>query len=178
MNIDELRKQKQREANRRWYNKHKEELSAKRRGTRQEEHKNSYQKTKAEKGSEYFREKAKQARRANPERYREILKRYRLKHPERKLFYSARQRAKKTGIAFDIEITDIIIPEYCPLLELKLEMLGQCDNSPSIDRIDNSKGYIKGNIWVISFKANRMKNTASLDELITFAKNVNSIMYK
>ena len=45
------------------------------------------------------------------------------------------------------------------------------DHVPSIDRIDDSKGYTKENVWVISFQANRMKNTASRTELTTFAQN-------
>lgn len=44
--------------------------------------------------------------------------------------------------------------------------------SPSIDRIDNSKGYIKGNVWIISMKANAMKNSANFKELHTFCKNI------
>ena len=62
----------------------------------------------------------------------------------------------------------------CPILEVPLEFgtKGNYEYSPSIDRIDNSKGYIKGNIQIISKKANSMKNSASLDELRKFCKNV------
>jgi hypothetical protein len=39
------------------------------------------------------------------------------------------------------------------------------DNSPSLDRIDTSKGYVKGNVWVISWRANKLKSDATLAEL-------------
>ena len=42
-------------------------------------------------------------------------------------------------------------------------------NSPSIDRLDNTKGYVKGNVWVISTLANNMKNSAGFKDLHIFA---------
>lgn len=55
----------------------------------------------------------------------------------------------------------------CPILRIPLHLYGapRCDNTPSIDRIDNSKGYIKGNVQIISWKANRMKAEATLQDL-------------
>jgi hypothetical protein len=38
-------------------------------------------------------------------------------------------------------------------------------NSPSLDRIDNTKGYVPGNVWVISWRANDLKRNATLEEL-------------
>ena len=93
----------------------------------------------------------------------------------------SRARAKKLGLEFNISIEDIQLLKYCPILNVKLDYLIKKlnnNNAASLDRIDNSKGYVKGNVWVISFQANRMKNTATLDELIIFAKNINSIMFK
>ena len=70
--------------------------------------------------------------------------------------------------------SDIIIPEKCPILEVPfvLGSKGDYEYTPTIDRIDNSKGYTKDNIQVISKKANSMKNSASLEELKIFCKNI------
>lgn len=90
------------------------------------------------------------------------------------MYIAAKNRASRRGIEFNIEESDITIPEKCPLLETPLEYgtKGNYDKSPSLDRIDNSKGYIKGNIWVISQKANAMKNSATFEELKTFSTNI------
>lgn len=90
------------------------------------------------------------------------------------MWLRAKQRAKKCNIEFNIDETDIIIPEICPILEVPIVLgsKGNYEYTPSLDRIDNSKGYIKGNIWVISKKANSMKNSASNKELSLFIKNI------
>lgn len=93
---------------------------------------------------------------------------------ESEMWRAAKRRAKENNLEFNIEISDIIIPEICPILEVPL-IKGDINNyeyTPSLDRIDNSKGYIKGNIMVISKKANSMKNSASWEELKKFCKNI------
>lgn len=91
----------------------------------------------------------------------------RIAYPERYLLSQARHRAKARDMDFDITLDDIAIPEHCPVLGIKLEAgRGRVhDASPSLDRIDNSLGYVKGNVAVISAKANILKNHASLDEV-------------
>lgn len=92
-----------------------------------------------------------------------------------KLYSIAKQRARKRNQEFSISKEDIILPTHCPILGIKLEYnqgtgAGGKDNSYSLDRIDQSLGYIKNNVQVLSHKANSMKFTATPEELKLFAK--------
>lgn len=92
--------------------------------------------------------------------------------PQQRAFVSIKSRAFNAGIAFDLDPEDIIIPEYCPILGIKLKTSvgeGRGDNHYSVDRLDPSKGYVKGNIQVISMLANIMKNKATPEQLLLFA---------
>jgi hypothetical protein len=95
--------------------------------------------------------------------------------PESKMYTRAKTRANKRGLAFDLEKCDIHIPETCPILGIPLYVFkggakgGGKPNSPSLDRIDNNRGYVKDNIQVISHLANCMKSSATVPELIKFA---------
>lgn len=89
-----------------------------------------------------------------------------LKNPENRILLSAKHRAKKKGLDFNLELKDIEIPAVCPALGIPLKFKGErFYDSPSLDRTDNKKGYIKGNIEVISGRANMLKRNASLEEL-------------
>ena len=84
------------------------------------------------------------------------------------LLTKAKNRSKKKKLEFNIDITDVIIPKKCPVLGIDIitDVQGKYTyNSPSIDRIDNNKGYIKGNVRVISHRANHLKNDATSREL-------------
>jgi hypothetical protein len=80
---------------------------------------------------------------------------------------SAKNRAKNRSLEFDLTLEDIIIPEYCPVLGIKLDLQASKmqNNSPSLDRVDNSRGYTADNIAVISNRANRLKCDATAEEL-------------
>lgn len=76
---------------------------------------------------------------------------------ERYLLRKAKQRAGLQGREFSIDVSDIVIPNYCPVLGIPLDWSDQ-QHTPSVDRTDNTKGYVKGNVRVISFRANMLKN--------------------
>lgn len=98
-----------------------------------------------------------------------------------KMIARARQRALDKNLPFNIDHKYIrsLVPSHCPIFGTKLEWSccrgntgGGLPNSPSLDRIDPSKGYVKGNVWIISHRANTIKNDASHEELKLITKAV------
>jgi hypothetical protein len=86
----------------------------------------------------------------------------------RLMLSKARQRAKKFGVVCTITVADIFVPETCPLLGVPLFVSTDghsLPNSPSLDRIRPELGYVAGNVWVVSHRANSIKNNATADEL-------------
>lgn len=110
----------------------------------------------------------------------ETSKIYWKKHINRRLYSSCKARAKQLNLEFNIELSDIIIPSHCPYLKQKLTNLFAEEGAtkawynPSVDRIDPTKGYVKGNIEIISRRANVMKNNATVEELLLFAEAIKS----
>ena len=108
---------------------------------------------------EYYQNKKEEVLIKRKEFYRENVK--------KKMLYSAKIRAKKKNIPFNLTEEDIFVPEFCPILGIPLKVSDQIptSNSPSLDRIIPEKGYVKDNIVVISYKANTIKNDSTIDEL-------------
>lgn len=102
---------------------------------------------------------------------RRLLDRWRILNPEQYLFQRAKARAKEVNVEFDLDVSDIQIPDVCPALKTPFEF--RTPYATSIDRIDPKKGYIKGNVQVLSRKANLMKQDASAEELKKFAEWIN-----
>jgi hypothetical protein len=92
------------------------------------------------------------------------------KRTEKQFLYGiligSKTRAKQRNIPFDLKLSNITIPKVCPVLGIPL-FWGekQSDNTPSIDRVVPERGYVLGNCHVISMKANRLKNNATVEEL-------------
>ena len=87
--------------------------------------------------------------------------------PIRFMLYDAKQRAAKQGVPFDITKEDLLMPDYCPVLGILLSIgTGNVTpESPTLDKYDPSLGYVRGNVSIISHKANTMKLTATSDEV-------------
>jgi hypothetical protein len=96
----------------------------------------------------------------------------------RSMLHAAKARAKQKGLLFTITEADIFIPYVCPLLLIPLGASTEkrAPGSPSLDRKDSTKGYIPGNVWVISYRANRIKNDATLTEFTLMAHNLRLLL--
>ena len=107
------------------------------------------------------------------EKYRALNKRWYSENPQYVLYRNAKRRAKDIGWAFDLEWRELIIPEMCPLLNTPIVVnQGKLQpTSPSLDRLDSSKGYTKDNVWIISHRANTIKNNSTLEEFELILKN-------
>lgn len=86
----------------------------------------------------------------------------------------AKARARKYGIPFDLdkEYVRAILTDTCPVLGTPFVWFGQKlgPHSPSLDRNDPSKGYVRGNVTVISARANAIKSDACIDEIEAVAR--------
>ena len=85
------------------------------------------------------------------------------------LLQHARVTSKVSNLNFKLTIEDIPeIPDTCPILGIDLfrSYLVPSDNSPSLDLIDPSKGYVPGNVAIISWRANKLRSNATKEELL------------
>lgn len=105
---------------------------------------------------------------------RKSAKKLKLLHPLRPILWNTKRNCLKRNIEFSISEEDLEVPEYCPLLGIKLQTNfgARQDNSYSIDRLDPTKGYFKENVWVVSWRANDLKRNATYQELELLAYNL------
>jgi hypothetical protein len=95
----------------------------------------------------------------------------------RSLFQDAKSRARKSGRPFTIREEDIVIPKFCPVLDIELIPARgqQWDQSPTLDAMNNEEGYVPGNVWVVSMRANRLKGDGSSQEHRAIALHVDAV---
>ena len=115
-------------------------------------------------------------------RHPEKMKERRLKENSnvvKRIHARIKSRAKRNNIPFNLELCDIVVPEYCPVLGIPIYSIcgggTNQDTSPSVDRIDPSGGYVKGNVRVISNRANLLKSNATVEELRLVLKDLEVI---
>lgn len=81
-------------------------------------------------------------------------------------FTRKKANATRNGIEFTVEFGELNFPTHCPILGLELDYFadGRSEHSVSFDRVDPNKGYISGNVVIVSWRANRIKNDGSAEE--------------
>ena len=199
--------EKLREYNKQWRNANAEGIRAKKRQAwaddpnKRREWQKQYNATHAE----HLREWSKQYRTENADKIRAQKKKYRDANAEKirkrkrelhtakvnkdpkgtwlnKIFIRAKARAKKRGLPCDEKCPDLELPDLCPVLGIPLVYPNalknkRSPNSPSLDRLVNPHGYVAANLRVISFRANALKNDATVNELeavIRYMKSTNT----
>lgn len=104
-----------------------------------------------------------------------------LRTPEGRLWASSKSNARAKGIKHTIGIQHIrdLLPETCPYLGIVIDYRRASErgtlrahDAPSIDRINSLRGYVPGNVQIISDLANRMKSDATVEQLVAFAHGV------
>jgi hypothetical protein len=105
-------------------------------------------------------------RNRNRERERVRLRAFYAKTKTRQMVRAAKWRAQCSGVPFDITEHDVAIPMFCPVLGIHIEQASgrQNPNSPSLDKIIPERGYVRGNVRVVSARANTLKRDGTLEE--------------
>lgn len=104
---------------------------------------------------------------------KEAQARYRASDRRMQLVASAKFRAKRDGVKFDLQRSDIIVPTHCPIYGILLIFgvgKGPTDNSPTLDRVHPHKGYVKDNVRVISHRANHRKQNNTIEDFELFIR--------
>jgi hypothetical protein len=126
---------------------------------------------------------------ADPDRRRALQERkwqrY-TRNPAEWMLMAAKQRANQKGLPFSIKPDDIVLPQdmLCPILGITMKSNfgnggGNTPHSPSLDMINPVRGYVPGNVCVISLKANRMKQDCTLEDLkrlVSYVENGGKII--
>ena len=118
--------------------------------------------------AEYMREYRKVPR--NIRRRREYMRSREVR--KQIMLRDAKKRAKRQGVPFRLKLEHLEIPERCPALGIRLRhgVKKFVDGSPTLDRIVPSRGYVPGNVVVVSHKANRIKSNATAREVLLVAR--------
>lgn len=119
-------------------------------------------------------------RKANLPKYAAYQRNSRARNPREHLIYQARQRATRDGLPFNITVDTVQWPTHCPVLGIELNYSKESveqrkewqvrSNTVTLDRHVNALGYVVGNVFAISHRANRIKSDATAEELMAVAR--------
>ena len=137
----------------------------------------------------YYQENKAKARQYYEENKEHLLQEAKVKRTGKEgyiktMLHSARNRAKKKGWDFDLDLEELlsIAPDHCPVDGLPFDWKRRLDDDrtlpltvPSLDRIDSSRGYTKDNVMIIGDKWNRWKSNMNLDNLELLIQYVRSV---
>jgi hypothetical protein len=92
-------------------------------------------------------------------------------------FRAKKANALRTGYTWDLSFGELVWPEFCPILGMEIDYFAESrqENSASFDRIDNSLGYISGNVQIVSWRANRIKSDGTAAELHKIADYLDAL---
>ena len=98
-------------------------------------------------------------------------------NPAKHILRNAKKRALRDGLPFDLTEDDIVTPDRCPVLGIPLVFNeGHVkDDSPSLDKFIPEKGYVRGNVSIISHRANVMKSNATVQEVEALLRWMQSV---
>ena len=120
---------------------------------------------------------SKKQKEKNPDKVKEYSRKYNSKmrldfnYRLQMLINASKQRALLKNREHSITVDDLIalwpVDGNCPVFGFPLQFNsgGFRETSPSVDRIDSTKGYTLDNIQILSWKANRIKAYATVEEL-------------
>jgi hypothetical protein len=97
---------------------------------------------------------------------------------QREKYRLKKANATRAGVEFNINFGDIVWNTHCPMLGIELDYFasGRKENMPTFDRIDSLKGYVHGNVQIISMRANRIKNDSTVEELCKIADYMRNLI--
>jgi hypothetical protein len=159
----------------RFYQSHKEEIKEQSENwyTEHPDRQKEIQRAVYQRHREERLEKRRQNYRLNPDKYNESTKQWNKRNPLYSFVTAAKRRAKKKGFSFDLTVEHLeeiwtgVCPILCEAIQVRAAK-GSINkrNRASLDRIDNSKGYVIGNVQWLSWQANTMKSNGSLEDMI------------
>lgn len=92
----------------------------------------------------------------------------------RAAFYAARNRAKKRGLDFNLILADLGTSTYCAVTGVEFDMTRSFRQGnifvPSLDRVDPSLGYVRGNVRMVCHGYNLAKHTGTDADVLKLAR--------